>query len=428
MAGRRVAITGIGVVNPTGGGSEDLFAAMAAGRSYVSHYAADDKPRPLSMPAVRCTAFDGEAQLGKALAGSADRHAQLGLAAALAAWRDAGLAAESHIERADGGVAWGTALGGTGAYERGYRDLWQNGRERVAPLSVVLGMNNAAASHIAIQLGLANSCLTYTVACASAAVAIGEACRRIRSGDANMMLAGGSDAPLCYGVVRAWEALRVLAPDDGEAARACRPFSRDRAGIVMGEGAAALVLEDWQHAVARGAPILAELAGYGASCDHSHLVRPDVGGQVRALEAALADAGLSAAQVDYVNAHGTATQEGDAAEIAALRRVFGARAADLPVSATKSMHGHMMGASGAVEAVISVLALRHDTLPPTAHLDDIDPACAGVGHIVGAARRGSGARIALSNSFAFGGSNAVLVFRTDRNEVTITSHAGTSAP
>lgn len=411
-----MAITGIGLVSPYGGDSEDFFARLLNGESCIRHYRTDDRPRPLAMPAVRCADFDAGAVLGKALAGGADRFAQLGLAAAFEAWQHAGLPRTDHPAHPDYGVAWGTALGGTLAYERGYRDLWQNGRDRVAPLSVVLGMNNAASAHIAIQLGLGNSCLSYTVACASAAAAIGEAYRRIRDGHATLMLTGGSDAPLCYGVVRAWEALRVLAPgDEHTAASACRPFSADRAGLVLGEGAAALVLEDWQHAVERGALILAELAGYGASCDHSHLVRPAVDGQARAIELALADAGLRPEQVNYVNAHGTATQEGDPAEIQALLRVFGDHAARLPVSATKSMHGHMMGASGAVEAVITLMALNRDALPPTAHLEVIDPACAGVGHVVGAPLRATGASVALSNSFAFGGSNAVLAIRTDRN-------------
>lgn len=416
MGGRRVAITGIGLVNPNGGSTEEFFESLLAGESFIRHYRTDDPPRGLSMPAVRCEAFDADKLVGKTLAGSMDRFAQLGVAAAFEAWRNAGYSTEDRSEKTEGGVAWGTALGGTLAYERGYRELWQNGRDRVSPLSVVLGMNNAASAHMAIQLGLANSCLSYTVACASAAAAIGEAYRRIRDGQANIMLAGGSDAPLCYGVARAWEALRVLASGDEQTApRACRPFAADRAGLVLGEGAAALVLEEWQHALDRGAPILAELAGYGATSDHSHLVRPEVRGQVRAIELALADADLRADQVHYVNAHGTATREGDPTEVAALKQIFGSRAASLPVSATKSMHGHMMGASGAIEAVLTVLALKQDALPPTANLDIVDPGCSGVRHIVGEALRGTGARVALSNSFAFGGSNAVLAIRTDRN-------------
>lgn len=396
------------------GGSRDFFDRMLAGDSCIRHYTTDDKPRPLSMPAVCCADFDPEALMPRALAGTMDRHTQLGYAAALEAWRDAGFDPDDRAAKDDQGVAWGTALGGTLAYEKGYRDLWQNGRPRVSPLSVVLGMNNAASAHISIQFGLGNSCLSYTVACASASAAIGEGYRRIAAGDADVMVTGGSDDPLCYGVARAWEALRVMAPGGpDDSARACRPFSIDRAGLVLGEGAAALVLEDWQHALDRGAHILAELAGYGASSDHSNLVKPDAHGQVRAIEMALADAGLAPTDVAYVNAHGTATAEGDPTEIEALRRVFGEHSPKLAVSATKSMHGHLMGATGAVEAVITALALRADALPPTAYLERVDPACAGVRHITGGALRGSGARVALSNSFAFGGSNAVLAIRTD---------------
>ncbi len=414
---RRVAITGLGLVSPFGGDTADFFARICRGESCIRHYATDDKPRALSMPAVRCIGFDADAALGKPLAGTMDRFSHLGMAAAFEAWRHAGFARDAkNSGRFDFdafGVSWGTALGGTLAYERGYRDLWQNGRERLSPLAVVLGMNNAASAHIAMQLGLGNSCLSYTVACASAAAAIGEGYRRIRDGDATLMVTGGSDAPLAYGVIRAWENLRVLAPGNAETApRACRPFNSDRAGLVLGEGAAALVLEDWEHAVARGATILAECAGYGATCDHSHLVKPDAAGQVRAIKLALAD-GLALDEIGYINAHGTATREGDPTEIAALREVFGERAANLAVSATKSTHGHLMGAAGAIEALVTVMALQQDVLPPTAFLDNIDPDCQGVHHLTGALS-GSGARAALSNSFAFGGSNAVLAFRSLR--------------
>ena len=190
----------------------------------------------------------------------------------------------------------------------------------------------------------------------------------------------------------------------------CRPFSADRTGLVLGEGGAALVLEDWAHAVARGARIHGEMVGYGTSCDHSHLVRPEAAGQVRALNAALADAGLAPAEIDFINAHGTATAEGDPVEVAALKMVFGEYAARLPVSASKSMHGHQLGAAGAIEAIVTVLALREQAIPPTAHLQGLDPACAGVDHVT-TGRHHQPLRAALSNSFAFGGSNAVLAFR-----------------
>lgn len=411
MSQRRVAITGLGLVSPYGGDLDDYFARLCAGESAVRHLLTDDLPRPLSIPFVSCPTFDPEAALGKPLASMMDRFAQLGMAAAFAAWDNAGLPRVTDGEaRTTWGCAWGTALGGTLAYEKGYRELWQKGRERLSPLAVILGMNNAANAHISIQLGLGGVSMSHTVACASSAIAIGEAFRRVRSGEATVMVTGGSDVPQAYGVARAWEALRVMAPGDAESSpRACRPFSADRRGLVLGEGGAALVLEDWAHAEARGASILGEIVGYGTSCDHSHLVRPEAAGQVRALRDTLADAGLTPDDVDYINAHGTATSEGDPVEVAALKQVFGERAAQLPVSATKSMHGHLLGAAGAIEAITTVLALREQRIPPTAHLESLDPACAGVEHITHS--RAQPLRAALSNSFAFGGSNAVLAFR-----------------
>lgn len=413
MGQRRVAVTGLGIVSPFGTDLEDYFARLCRGESAIRFYSTDI-PRPLALPAVHCDSFDGGAQLGRGLAHTMDRCSQLGATAAFAAWRDAGFADDgaTTLPHRNGGVAWGTALGGTLTFEQGYRDLYMLGRERVSPLSVVLGMNNAAASHISIQRKLPGPCHTYTIACASAAVAIGEAFHRIRRGESDLMITGGSDCPLGYGVVRAWEALRVVAPgDEASSYRACRPFSADRTGLVLGEGAAALILEDWDHAQARGARIYAEMVGYGTTSDHSHLVKPEAEGQVRAIHAALADGNLDPAHIGYINAHGTATREGDPTEIAALRTVFGAHAEHLPVSATKSMHGHLMGATGAVEALVTTMALARGTIPPTAHLDTIDPECSGVRHVT----TGSGAlpapEAALSNSFAFGGTNAVLAFR-----------------
>ncbi|WP_407276050.1 beta-ketoacyl-[acyl-carrier-protein] synthase family protein [Halothiobacillus sp. DCM-1] len=411
MTVRRVAVTGLSLIDPQGESTEAYFARLLAGQSAITLHTTDDPPNGLRVPAVRCTGFDPLARLDKPSLATMDRYTQLGVAAAFEAWDQAGLPREPGQDLPEAGVAWGSALGGTLAYEQGYRALWFEGQSRLSPLSVVQGMNNAASAQIGIHLGLGNASLTYTVACASAATAIGEAFERIRHGQAKIMVAGGSDAPLAFAVIRAWEAMRVLAPGDADTApMACRPFHAGRRGLVLAEAAAALILEDWAHAEARGAPILAELVGYGVSTDHSHLVRPDAAGQVRALRAALDQGGLRAADIGYVNAHGTATREGDPTEIAALRQVFGAHAETLPVSATKSMHGHGMGATGAVEAVITVLALQQDALPPTAHLTEIDPACAGVLHLT-TALRGSGVRAALSNAFAFGGSNAVLAFK-----------------
>lgn len=414
MARRRVAITGLGVVSPYGGDLGHFFDRVLAGESAVQWMVADEKPRPIRTPFVLCQGFEPERELGKPLASLMERFSQLGVSAAFAAWRDAGLArsaADDGSDRRRWGCFWGTALGGLSAHERGSRELWLNGRERVSPLSVVMGMNNAANAHISIQFGLGGVSSSHTAACASSTIAIGEAFRRVRSGEAEVMITGGSDVCQSMSVVRAWEAMRVLAKGDEDTAwRACRPFAHDRDGLVLGEGGAALVLEDWDHAVARGARIHAEVLGYATNCDHSHLVRPDQAGQVRALEAVLADAGLATDDIGYINAHGTATPEGDPIEIQSLCAVFGARAASLPVSSTKSVHGHLLGAAGAIEAVVTALAVREQALPPTAQLQGrLDPACAGVDHVL-EGRRVRGLRAALSNSFAFGGSNAVLAF------------------
>lgn len=414
MTSRRVAISGLGIVSPFGGGVDAFFGHLLAGRSAVRFLQTEDRPRPLAMPFVNCHEFDANAALGKPLAGMMERFAHLGVSAAFDAWQDAGLErqAADPASRNDWACIWGTALGGILAFEKGYRDMWQNGRERLSPLSVIFGMNNAVNAHLSIQLGLGGISMSHTVACASSTVAIGEAFRRVRDGEATVAITGGSDATQAYGVAKAWEAMRLVAPGNTETAHmACRPFAADRAGLVLGEGGAAMVLEDWDHAVGRGARIHAEIVGYGASCDRSHLVRPEADGQARALRAALADARMDVHEVGYVNAHGTATVEGDPVEVSALRQVFGERAAQVAVSATKSMHGHLLGAAGAIEALATVLALREQAIPPTAHLQGrLDPACEGVDHVFEGRERVP-LRAALSNSFAFGGSNAVLAFR-----------------
>ena len=413
MSARRVAVTGLGMVSPLGATAQASFEALLAGRSGLRLHAPADAPKPLSVPAGVCAEFDPAAAFGRAKAGTLDRYSQLGITAGLAAWRDAGLEPAASEDRESWGIAWGTGVGGAMVFERGYRDLFIGGRERLPPLTVVQAMNNACASHLAIQLALGGSCATYSVACASAAMALGEAFRRVRSGAAPVMLAGGSEAPLAYGVIRAWLALQVLAPGDAESApRASKPFLRERAGLVLAEGGGALVLEDWARAEQRGARIYAELCGYGESCDHGNLVRPSSEGQARALRAALADAAMAPQEIDYVNAHATGTREGDTVEIAALTDVFGAHAAQVAVSATKSAHGHTLGAAGALAAAFTVLGLREGVVPPTlGEAAELDPECAGVAHVTGSARRGVPLRAALTNAFAFGGTNAVLAFR-----------------
>lgn len=411
MTARRVAVTGIGLITPHGDDPEPVFNALLGGESMIRLFEPEDTPLPVAIPAAYCTHFDGIAKLGRSRANGMDRFSQMGTCAAEQAWQDAGLHHADGIDKDGIGVLWGTGGGGINTTERSYRDLFLRGKTRISPVSVVLGMSNAAASNIAIGLGLGGANFTYSVACASSAIAIGEAFRRIRSGESTIMLAGGSETPLAYGVIRAWESLMVLAPgDETTSASACRPFHPDRQGLVLAEGAGALVLEDWEHAVRRGARIYAELAGYGMSCDHSHLSRPDAAGQVRALKAALRDSAMRLTDIGYVNAHGTATREGDAIEIAALRECFGEHAGGVHISSTKSMHGHAMGAAGAIEAIVTLLAVARQSIPPTANLETPAEECRGMRHVTTAVRDFP-LKAALSNSFAFGGSNAVLAFR-----------------
>jgi 3-oxoacyl-[acyl-carrier-protein] synthase II len=273
-------------------------------------------------------------------------------------------------------------------------------------------MNNAAAGHVSIDHGLRGPSLTYSTACSSSAIAVGEACRAIRHGYIDAAVAGGAESLLTLGTIRAWEALRTLAVTEADDPSAsCRPFSRDRTGLVLAEGAGMLVLEELDHAKRRGARIRTEVIGYGASSDASHLTRPGEEGQVRAMRLALADAGVAPDEIDYINAHGTATLAGDVVETAAIRKVFGERATRIPVSSTKSMHGHMMGAAGAVEFIAAVMAIGRGGLPPTANLRVPDPDC-DLDYVPNTGRRGVAVRTVMSNSFAFGGSNAVLIARS----------------
>lgn len=247
----RVAVTGLGVVAPSGIDARQMFGRLVDGESFIRLHTIDQPPRPVTQPAIHCADFSPEAHIGKALASTTDRSVQMALTACFEAWLDAGLSRDKE-GRHDYGVSWGSALGSTSTWERGYREMWQNGRDRLPPLAVVLGMSNAAASHISIQLGLGNSSLTYVAACASAAAAIGEGYKRIRNGEARLMVTGGSDVPLAYAVMKAWDALRVVAQGDADTAPAsCRPFHPGRSGLVLGEGAATLILEEWEHEIGR---------------------------------------------------------------------------------------------------------------------------------------------------------------------------------
>lgn len=406
---RKVLVTGLGVISPVGNGRDFFFGNLLAGRSGIRRLSAEFMPR-LATKIGGEADFDGTDFFPRAKLALLDRFSQFALAAAREALEDAGIAADDpRKDRA--GVYIGTGVGGALTTEGGYADLFTQGKDRVPPYTVIRAMNNSAAAHISIDYSLRGPSLTYSTACSSSAVAIGEACRAIRHGYTDLAVAGGSEAMLTLGTIRAWEALRTLATEDPvDASASCRPFSRDRTGLVLGEGAGILVLESEVHARARGAQVYAELAGYGASSDANHLTKPLREGQAAAMRMALADAGLAPEAIGYINAHGTGTLAGDPIETAAIMDVFGPHARRLAVSSTKSMHGHLMGATGAVEFIAAILALQRGELPPTANLRVPDPEC-DLDYVPNAARTGVALEAVMSNSFAFGGSNAVLVAR-----------------
>jgi len=291
--------------------------------------------------------------------------------------------------------------------EDAFRDIWYHGAPP-KPLTIVCSMSNAPAAHIAIRFGIQGPNMTYSAACASSAIAIGEAFHAIREGRVSCAIAGGAEACVTTGVVRAWQSMRVLANVDPTApSESCRPFSRDRSGIVLGEGAAVLVLELMDLALARGVPILCELLGFGMTSDASHVCIPSLEGQATAMCAALNDAGLNPAEIDYLNANGIATRAGDLTETRAIRQAFGDYANALPVSSTKAVHGHLLGASGALELAACIAAIREKFIPPTMHLREADPDC-DLDCVPNAVREVE-VRRAMSNSFGFGGSNAVLI-------------------
>lgn len=395
---RRVAITGLGAICALGSGISAVWSGLQSGLSGIRPISAISTNRLSATIAAEISNFDGAAHFGSRHLPMLDRAAQLAVVAAREAVHGADLApdaAQAHRR----GVVLAAAIGQS-SLDAAYLAFYGEGASRVHPLTVPRVMPNAPASHLSMEFGLRGPSYAVASACASANHAIGLAADTIRAGRADVMLTGGADASLVVGVFKCWEALRVLSADT------CRPFSRDRSGLVLGEGAAVLVLEDWEHARRRGAPILAELAGSGMTADGLDITAPDLEGAASAMQAALDDAGLDASEVGYVNAHGTGTRLNDRIESAALRRVFGRPP---PVSSSKSMIGHCLSAGGALEAVATVMALRDGVLPPTAGFRETDPEC-DVDCVPNVARTAP-IQAALSNSFAFGGLNAVLAFR-----------------
>lgn len=399
---RDVVISGLGLVSPHGDDTALAFEAMRQGRSAIALWGREGLPPA----AVASVAFTPERWFTKLQLVGVDRVSQMAVAAAELARTDARWPEGLDAERI--GVYIGSGMGGAAALEDGY-EATRAGR-RVSPLSVVAAMTNAPAAHIAIRAGAQGPVYTYSVACASSAVAIAEAAKAIAAGEIDIAIAGGAEALLVPGVVRAWQALQTLAtPDALDASQSCRPFDAQRSGFALGEGAAMLVLESRAHALARQAPIRVNFAGSGVGCDAQHMTKPNAPGQVRALRNLLHASGLTPRDIGYCNAHGTATKVGDVVECEALRSVWGGDIDGLRVSSTKSMHGHLLGAAGALEAVVTILALERRCAPPTPTCLTPDAAC-NIPLIRDTAAELPQLKAAISNSFAFGGTNVVLAF------------------
>ena len=399
-----VAVTGLGVVAPHGDHPDTLFEALLQGRSAIAPVF-PELPKPAAAAAV---AFDESRWFTKLQLAGVDRVSQLAVTAADLAMRDAGIPAlaDSGLDAERVGVYGGCGMGGAAALEAAYR-----GNGRVSPLTIPAFMPNAPAAHVSMRQGVQGPVLTYSVACASSSVAIAEAAKAIQRGEVDLAIAGGSEALIVPGVVLAWQAMMTLAGfQPGEAAQAVKPFAADRSGFALGEGAAFVVLESAERARRRGARIHALLAGWGLSSDATHLTKPDAPGQARALRSALRQAGLAPRDVGYCNAHGTATRIGDVVERNALAAVWGDDLDGLRTSSTKALHGHLLGGAGALEAAITILALRERRLPPNVNGGQADPDCA-LNLVAAGDADAPALEAAISNSFAFGGTNSVLLFR-----------------
>jgi 3-oxoacyl-[acyl-carrier-protein] synthase II len=404
---RRVAVTGLGVVSPLGNDRETFFANLMAGKSGIRRLETEFVDKLDAQLAAPVVDFDPLAHFPRSKANSLDRVTQFALVASQQALDDSGIDLQT-VDRDRMGVYLGTGMGGAASIEEGYVRLYRDNASRLKPFTVLMAMNNAAGSQVALDFGLTGPDMTFCTACSSSGVAIGEAVRQIRHGYADIMLAGGAEALLTFGTIKAWEALRTLAAVDAEnPAASCKPFSANRTGLVLGEGAGMVVLEDMEAAQARGAHIYAEIIGYGSTNDSTHITQPSVEGQSRAMRAALKEAGIAPDQLDYINAHGTGTKLNDVTETAAIKEVCGT---SIPVSSTKSMHGHLMGATSAVEFVACMMAMEKQALPPTAHLSQPDPEC-DLDYVPNVGRENVKVNTIMSNSFAFGGTSGVLIAR-----------------
>ncbi|MEJ1298022.1 MAG: beta-ketoacyl-[acyl-carrier-protein] synthase family protein [Candidatus Sedimenticola sp. (ex Thyasira tokunagai)] len=395
-----VVITGLGCISSLGDSSGDFWCSLKEGRSGIGPLKMDSHEGLKLSIAAQIKDFVPEDHFSSTVLSCLDRYSQLALVAAREAVADAVLG-ESDLATA--AVVIGTGCGGKETDEATYRQLYVDNKKRAHPLTIPKGMPSAAASQISMQMGITGPAFTVSSACASANHAVAQAAMMIRSGLVDVALAGGTDAPFTYGLLKAWEAMRVLSSDT------CRPFSADRKGLVLAEGAGMVVLESLSHAQKRGAKIHAELAGFGMSSDAGHITQPSADGAARAISAALRDASLNPEDVDYINAHGTGTQANDITETQALKIAFGTSAGKLMVSSTKSMHGHALGAAGGLELIATVMTLAEGVVPPTANFITPGEGC-DLDYVPNQARE---VRVGatLSNSFAFGGLNSVLAVK-----------------
>ena len=398
----RVVITGLGVVSSVGQSTQDYWDSVIAGRSAFAPPTLGNTARATSKVVGEVTGFDPAAHFEPSQILLLDRVSQFAIVAARQAVSQSGLALRGELAERTAAIV-GTGSGGHTTVDENFHRLYAEGAARLHPLTIPKAMISAPASQISLYCGTKGPAFAVSSACASATHAIGQAFHLVRGGSATCAVTGGTEASITFGAMKGWEAMRILSPDT------CRPFSKDRKGMVIGEGAAMVVLEALDHARSRGADILAEVVGFGMSADSKDLIAPDANGMARAITATLADAALSADTIDYVNAHGTGTTANDAAETLALHRSIGAHARQLVVSSTKSVIGHALGAAGALEFVAAVMAIRDGIVPPTINYLGADPDC-DLDYVPNVARR-MPVRAILSNSFAFGGLNAVLAAR-----------------
>jgi nodulation protein E len=399
---KRVVITGAGTINALGHSVPATLEAMREGRCGIGELDFRDVDRLAIKIGGQVRGFEAEGRFNRQQMSLYDRFTQFTLTAAREAISQSGL--EFHGElSAKSGVVLGNSGGGMQTLDENYRSVYEDGKNRVHPFVVPKLMNNAAAGHVSMQFNLKGPSFTVSTACASSNHAMSQAFQMVRSGMSPVMITGGSESMLCFGGVKAWEGLRVMSRD------ACRPFSANRNGMVQGEGAGIFVFEEYEHARARGAEVLCEVIGFAMTSDASDIVMPSKQGAARAISGALKDAGVDASEVGYINAHGTGTAANDKTECAAVADVFGPHADQLLMSSTKSMHGHLIGGTGAVELLACIMALRDGVIAPTIGYEEPDPECAL--DVVPNEARVARVEVALSNAFAFGGLNAVLALR-----------------